>query len=908
MTGDGPCQVRGWCGRVSTKPAGARDGSGAGDMRVQPSQRNRRAQHRPGRGGAAAVCVLAALAVLGAATATAAGPAAPILLRAWGVPDGTAIGPADESLLRVMAAFRERFPSIRPVPATGISIPGQPRDMAALMQIAGDVAPDVLYVNFRQSDTYIRNRFLSPLDDLIERTAGVSVPNGSTLDTDTYVTRLSAGPGFRRHLAERVPRQCWEVMRRQCPYGAECPYVRPPEAAAPVHAHVWCLPQGPLVTALFYRRDLLAEAGLPDRAPADMDELLQWARRLTHPKEGQYGIAVPLVETGWTTLSFLYAFGGRVVEQGPDGNWRCVFDTDAAVEAYAYVARLMLEPFDNIHGHFRGVVNQGGPADVVVRYAMWFDYVDTRVFQQENPEIVGFGPVPCGPDGRRGSEFNARMTGIYAGLDRDPVRREAAWQYMLFYSGAEADAIQARVFVENGLARFLRPQTLRDAGFPEYADKVPVGWEAALQAAIKGGVPEPYGRNCQQVYRYVSMAVDQIRNDAGVRRCVERGDGPGTRARVREILKARVAMANERMLDLVPEDVRRFRTRLAMAAALAMTVLFAWVFRHVFRVFAAALVRSERDRALGEWQFGRYKLAYLLLLPAVATIAVWAYYPLARGTLMAFQDYNVRGFSRWVGFDNLATVLFSREFWFAMGMSLEYTLLFMGLGFVAPIVLALLLSEVPRGKGVFRTVYYLPAVLSGVVVIFLWKGFYGPYGTINQLANLAIHAVNTMAGTHVADVAVDWLASPRYALLFCLLPSIWAGMGPGCLIYLAALKTVPEELYEAADIDGAGVIAKIRYITMPGIRALVAINGIGSVVGVMKSGSEFIMAMTGGGPYTPYGATEVVGLHLFWEAFGYLRFGTATAMAWVLGSLLIGFTVVQLQRLSRMEYRVAGGR
>jgi len=73
----------------------------------------------------------------------------------------------------------------------------------------------------------------------------------------------------------------------------------------------------------------------------------------------------------------------------------------------------------------------------------------------------------------------------------------------------------------------------------------------------------------------------------------------------------------------------------------------------------------------------------------------------------------------------------------------------------------------------------------------------------------------------------------------------------------------------------------------------------------LKTGGEFILAMTGGGPYTPYGQTEVVGLHIFWEAFAFLRFGTATAMAWILGSMLIGFTVVQMKRLSRMEFRSA---
>jgi len=88
---------------------------------------------------------------------------------------------------------------------------------------------------------------------------------------------------------------------------------------------------------------------------------------------------------------------------------------------------------------------------------------------------------------------------------------------------------------------------------------------------------------------------------------------------------------------------------------------------------------------------------------------------------------------------------------------------------------------------------------------------------------------------------------------------------------------------------------------------VVLINFVGSMIGAMKGSSGFIMAMTGGGPYNPYGQTEVVGLHIFWEAFGYLRFGSAVAMGWVLGAMLIGFTLVQLQRLSRMEFRTATG-
>jgi multiple sugar transport system permease protein len=272
---------------------------------------------------------------------------------------------------------------------------------------------------------------------------------------------------------------------------------------------------------------------------------------------------------------------------------------------------------------------------------------------------------------------------------------------------------------------------------------------------------------------------------------------------------------------------------------------------------------------------------------------------------MAFQDYNVRGFSRFIGMENFANVLFDDEFWFSMWVSIKYAGLFIVFGFFTPIILAFLLTEVPRGKLLYRTIYYLPAVLSGVVVIFLWRGFYGPYGMINQLLNYGVAFLNFF-GANLAEVHKAWLDEPNLALLFCLLPVVWAGMGPGCLIYLAALKTVPEEIYEAADIDGAGIWHKIRNIAYPGIKGLVLINFIGVMIGTIKGGSEMVLAMTGGGPYTPYGQTEVVGLHIFWQAYGFLRFGAATAMAWVLGSLLIGFTVVQLTKLSKMEFKRAG--
>ena len=242
-----------------------------------------------------------------------------------------------------------------------------------------------------------------------------------------------------------------------------------------------------------------------------------------------------------------------------------------------------------------------------------------------------------------------------------------------------------------------------------------------------------------------------------------------------------------------------------------------------------------------------------------------------------------------MGLSNFADVLFDITWWKSMWRTVYYMILMLGLGFWPPILLAILLQEVSHGKTFYRTVFYLPAVISGFVVIYLWRLFYEPsdMGMLNQvLGFLGIESQR-------------WLEDERLAMICCVIPTVWAGMGPGCLIYLAALKTVPDELYEAADVDGAGFWEKIRYVVLPTLKALIIIQFIGAFIAASQS-AGFILVMTFGGPNN---ATKVAGLHIFEKAYMYLKFGTATTMAWILGVMLLGFTVNQLKILSKLEFR-----
>jgi multiple sugar transport system permease protein len=202
-----------------------------------------------------------------------------------------------------------------------------------------------------------------------------------------------------------------------------------------------------------------------------------------------------------------------------------------------------------------------------------------------------------------------------------------------------------------------------------------------------------------------------------------------------------------------------------------------------------------------------------------------------------------------------------------------------------------MLSETRTARLFLRVVYYLPAVLASLVTLLMWKGFFdqSEAGTLNRL--IALFGAEPR----------KWLLDESLAMACIIIPQGWAALGPGCLIYLAGLKTVPEDLYEAMAIDGGGFFARIRYLTLPTMKPLIVIQLIFALIGALQA-ADAVLVMTGGGPGD---ATNVIGLEIFYNAYVYLWFGIATAMAWVLGFLLIGFTVFQMRRLSSMTFRAA---
>lgn len=810
--------------------------------------------------------------------ANATGPA--IKLRAERFPQADDISVGGRAAQAVLQVFKQKHPYIECEQTTGLQLSGTAGSAGLIMSIAGGTAPDILYVNFQRTRDFVSKGFLYPLDEYIQ-------PD-MTADEARQKGVFDENIMYKEELDERLLPQLREVVYCQGPDGKK---------------HFYALPYSNLSICLIYNKTLFRKAGLdPDKDyPKTWDEFYEVARKLTNPQTGTYG-CVAHVGPGasWCAYTFMVSMNTRAMRQDPtNGQWRATFDDEGMAEAVDFYTRLFHAPWiDPATGKIITTGVAYSDADVQTKWergeiGMQFGYLADEMLAGYtvsgagtiNPDEIAFAPVPKSPIGIQASELNAEMLGLFAGTT-DKRTRDAAWQYIRFFNNPEARRIRARVYVENGYGGLILPEKLQQYGFPEYGRFFPKLWGEAYRICFSNGVPEPYGPGCQHIYQFMSRPFDIAMSE----KIGAIPDRETRLKRIREINSESVADANVRMIGIVPPGEMRIRRLVSTVLATIIFVAFIALFVHVWRLFTPNdLVTTSHLHSLL-----KYKFAYLMLAPAILGILLFNYIPLLRGTIMAFQSYNVMGSSHFIGIDNFANVIFDKLFWLSMLRALEYTILYLLLVFVPPIILAILLSEIPMGKTFYRVVFYLPAVTAGIVTLLLWKVLFDPSeaGALNSVLGL------------VGIKPQGWLQDKSLAMLSLMIPMSWASMGPGCLIYLAALKTVPDDLYEAAAIDGSSILARIWHIALPTIRPLIVIQFIFALIASFQS-VDFVMVMTGGGPDQ---ATHVVGLEIFLKAYVFLEFGLATAMGWILAFALLGLTVFQMSRLSRMTFKAAGGK
>ena len=352
----------------------------------------------------------------------------------------------------------------------GVYIGGRKTDKLA---IATDTAPDLLYTCIRKSTDYINNGFLHPLDEFYKRLAN-------------------------KEKANLIPARIKDIVFREGMDGKK---------------HYWTVPYGTLMgRCVAYRKDVLKAHNIP--YPDDnwtWADFMNICRKTTDISKGQYGLRLGKgLHESWYWTSFLWSAGGKVSSLNKLKNtWEYAFDSDEAVKALDFYTQLCWEK----HGKYRGYayrdVNNVSKMWQDGKITMLLDYIEGGCFTRFNKELYGIAPLPLGPDRIRGGELNCKMLGMNVNL-KNPVVRDAAWEYMLSLNSEETRKIYVKKMVEAGEAEAANPEWLKKYGYASLITPYNKELLRIYKLAIATGIPEPYETDSSRhVYELMTMALRQ---------------------------------------------------------------------------------------------------------------------------------------------------------------------------------------------------------------------------------------------------------------------------------------------------------------------------------------------------------------------------------------------------------------
>ncbi|OGN93799.1 MAG: transmembrane permease MsmF [Chloroflexi bacterium RBG_13_50_21] len=280
--------------------------------------------------------------------------------------------------------------------------------------------------------------------------------------------------------------------------------------------------------------------------------------------------------------------------------------------------------------------------------------------------------------------------------------------------------------------------------------------------------------------------------------------------------------------------------------------------------------------------FQRHTLPYMFIIVPMISMIVFLFIPMVVSLWWSLNDYTGLTAAKFVGLNNYIKLITDDKI-FIRGLlnTTVFVLLGMSIGPTLGLLTALMLNQNVRFRSIFRTAYYLPVMTSLVVVSTIWVMLYNQNGLFNTiLENLGLHKVG-------------WLSNPHVALISVAIASIWQGFGFETVVFLAALQSIPRELYEAAMMDGAGAWAQFRFITLPSLKPVIIFVYIIGIIGSYQVFDQ-VFVMTDGGPV--YSTTTIV--YYLFNRFMNHKLGYASAIAYILFAILVIFSYMQM-RLTR---------
>jgi multiple sugar transport system permease protein len=280
------------------------------------------------------------------------------------------------------------------------------------------------------------------------------------------------------------------------------------------------------------------------------------------------------------------------------------------------------------------------------------------------------------------------------------------------------------------------------------------------------------------------------------------------------------------------------------------------------------------------------RAAWGFVAPALVALGLFFFLPVAAALILSFTDFDIYavadiGNLRFVGLDNYIHLLETQLFWKALGNTAWFVVLGVPLSIMMSLAAALLLdNKLARFKGFFRTVYFAPVVTTLVAVAVIWRYLlHAKYGLVNW----------ALGGIGIGPI--DWLGDPHWSMPAIVLFAVWKNFGYNMIIILAGLQTIPEELHEAARIDGASAFQRLRHVTLPGLAPVLLVVSILTMAGYFQLFAEPYV-MTQGGPVE---STVSILYFMYEQGFRWWNLGFASAIAFVLFLIMFALTLVQLK-------------
>ena len=738
-----------------------------------------------------------------------------------------------------------------------------------LISVAGGMPPDVIWFDrFAVAEWAARGAF-TPLDPYIERD-------------------LAAGKPDVPH-ADRFYKSCWDE--------------------AQYNGSVYGIPTSVDDRALLYNKDLLKRAGFVDGngealPPRDWDELKRYAIELSERDAKGALKTVGFAPQYGNSWLYMYGWMAGGEFMSADG-LQCTLNHPGVVEGLSY----MVDVYDALGGYaavqaFQAGF-QGGELDPFIqgKVAMKIDGSWHIPFLVAYGRDLDFGVAPPPLPRHRieaGHETVTWNGGWAYAIPATAKNKDAAWEFVRFMTSDRALTIwmesereiaeaQGRLFIP----RQLPVKKLNERFFETYVYNSPL-----VPESIKGGCRVfnrllPHAR-----YRPVTPVGQLLWNqhvnamEAALYKRLPPQDAldEGTAIVQRDL---------DRLFSPVPGTPIRwswFFVVYACLIAMGAGAVFFWDTHPAFRRRLGRLMPFRRSRPTGvvEGSSGGYfrkqwRGGWFCASPWVLGFVVFGGGPMLFSLLISFCDYDILNPPRFTGLHNYIW-MFTRDRLFPISFANTlFMTLGVPLGMIVGLAIAMLLNQRIKGMAAWRTFFYLPAIVPMVAASILWIWIFNPRG---GLINMALKFLRIPGPL--------WLQSPVWSKPSIILMGLW-GAGAGMIIWLAGLKSINEQLYEAASLDGANAWQRFRHITIPQLTPYIFFNLVMGLIGTLQIfGQAFIMTQGG-----PDNSTLFYVYHLFNNAFRYGHMGYAAAMAWVLFVVVLGITVFQL-RLSKRWVHYGG--